>query len=224
MNSPNWSWNMNASKIILCTIILFFLSNPEGKAQNQATPSESPDSLLKVTMTDGSVLIGAFVTETSETITLQTTYFGSIELSRSDIRQIDTVDSESLDAGETRFENPNSTRYLFGPSAIPMKKGEGYYQNVYVILQSFNYGITKNFSIGGGFDVITPFVREVPPFFFITPKVGFKLAEKVHLGGGLLYANTAAFELSGFGIGYGIFTYGTEENNIQAGNSLGLVK
>jgi hypothetical protein len=72
--------------------------------------------------------------------------------------------------------------------------------------------------------VITPFVRDVPPFFFITPKVGFKLAEKVHLGGGLLYANTAAFELSGFGIGYGIFTYGTVENNITAGLGWGFIE
>jgi hypothetical protein len=134
------------------------------------------------------------------------------------------MDPETLEEGEPGFENPNATRYLFGPSAIPLKKGEGYYQNVFVVLQSFNYGITKNFSIGAGFDVITPFVREVPPFFFITPKASFKVAEKVHLGGGLLYANTAAFELAGFGIGYGIFTYGTVENNITAGLGWGYIE
>lgn len=215
---------MNASKVLLCAVILSVLYNTDGYAQEIPTLTESADSVLKVTMLDGSVLMGTYVSGTSRTIRIQTRYFGFMDLSRNDIRQIDVVDSETLEELQTSFENPNSTRYLFGPSAIPLKKGEGYYQNVYVVLQSFNYGITKNFSIGGGFDVITPFVREVPPFFFITPKASFKVAEKVHLGGGLLYANTAAFELSGFGIGYGIFTYGTVENNITAGLGWGYIE
>jgi len=215
---------MKILKVLLLFVLISILFNPDGFAQDISPASESPDSLRKVTMIDGSVFIGVLVSETSQTISLETRYLGTINLSRNDIQRIDVLDTYPLDGGEIWFENPNSTRYLFGPSAIPLKKGEGYYQNVYVILQSFNYGITKNFSIGAGFDVITPFVREVPPFFFITPKASFRVGEKVHLGGGLLYANTAAFELSGFGIGYGIFTYGTAENNVTAGLGWGYIE
>ena len=215
---------MNTAKILLFTGIICILFNPGGYAQEVPPASESPDSVLKVTMMDGSVFVGVFVSETSQTISLKTKYLGVIDLSRNNILQIDGLGSEALKKSKAWFENPNSTRYLFGPSAIPIGKGEGYYQNVYVVLQSFNYGLTKNISIGAGFDVITPFVRDVPPFFFITPKASFKVAEKIHLGAGLLYANTAAFEISGLGIGYGIFTYGTAENNITAGLGWGFIE
>jgi hypothetical protein len=215
---------MRMIKILLLAGVICMLYGRAGYAQEVTPVSESTDSIRKITMIDGTVFIGVLVSETSQTISLETRYLGIIDLSRNDIQQIEVLDSDSMEGGESWFENPNSTRYLFGPSAIPLKKGEGYYQNVYVILQSFNYGLTKNISIGAGFDVITPFVREVPPFFFITPKASFRLGEKVHLGGGLLYANTAAFEISGFGIGYGIFTYGTAENNITAGLGWGFIE
>ena len=215
---------IDAKKYLLFACVLMFLFNPNGYTQDVTPVSEYPDSILKVTMMDGSIFIGEYVSGASGTLTLHTVYLGNIQLSRKDILQIDVISSGSLDEKESWFVNPNATRYLFGPSAIPIEKGAGYYQNVYVVLQSFNYGLTKNISIGAGFDVITPFVRDVPPFFFITPKASFQVAEKVHLGGGLLYANTAAFELSGFGIGYGIFTYGTVENNITAGLGWGYIE
>ena len=71
--------------------------------------------------------------------------------------------------------------------------------------------------------MITPFVRETPMFFFLTPKIGFKVAEKLYIGGGILYANTSAFELGASGIGYGVVTYGNTDNNITAGLGWGIV-
>ncbi|HEC43211.1 MAG TPA: hypothetical protein ENI20_10320 [Bacteroides sp.] len=181
------------------------------------------DSIARITLLDGSVFQGRIIKQTIQVTSLETESIGTIDIPSEKIASIEFLDSERFREGEYWFENPNSTRYLFSPTGIPLKKGEGYYQNTYVILQSFNYGITNNISIGGGFDVITPFVRETPVFFFLSPKLGFKVAEKLHIGGGILYVNTSSFDLESLLIGYGVFTYGNTDNNITAGLGWGFV-
>jgi hypothetical protein len=70
-----------------------------------------------------------------------------MEILESKIRKLEILKTDRFIKGQYWFENPNATRYLFGPTAIPLKKGEGYYQNTYIILQSFNIGVSNNFSI-----------------------------------------------------------------------------
>jgi hypothetical protein len=89
-------------------------------------------------------------------------------------------------------------------------------------MNSFNYGVTDRFTIGGGFELISTFSGE--PIFFITPKYTFPISEKWNAGTGILYANAAIDEdFSGLGIGYGIVTYGTRENNATLGAGFGYV-
>lgn len=119
--------------------------------------------------------------------------------------------------GDFPFPNAHDTRYFFGPTAIPIKKGHGYYQNIMVLGHFVNVGITKNLSIGGGFEFISLFLRQ--PIVFLTPKVGFKLTNKVHMGGGLLFVH--AFE-SNFGIAYAAGTIGSSETNVSLGVGYGF--
>jgi hypothetical protein len=107
-------------KISMCNIILLaavfgMLFGRVGYAQDISPVSESPDSILRVTMIDGSVFIGVLVSETPQTISLETRYLGTINLSRNGIQRMDVLDSAMMEGGESWFENPNSTRYLFGP-------------------------------------------------------------------------------------------------------------
>ena len=125
------------------------------------------------------------------------------------------------------FPNPNPTRYLFSPSAYNLKKGEGYYQNTYILLNSFNVGITDNFSFGGGFEFTSTFIVG-QPIFFLTPKLGFKINEKLHLGGGIMYASVPSFysensNRSSLGFLYGLSTFGNEEKNFTTGLGWGFV-
>lgn len=122
--------------------------------------------------------------------------------------------------GKYWFQNPNATRYFFAPTAINLEKGTGYYQNVYVLLNMANYGVTDWFSIGGGFEFITTFSPESKPIAFITPKVGFPVGEKLHLGCGFLggyFAEETA------GMFYGLGTYGTLDHNLSIGLGWGFV-
>jgi len=116
---------------------------------------------------------------------------------------------EKLDA-----RNPNGTRYFFGPSAIPM--GKGYYQNVYLLMNSMNYGLSDHFSIGGG--------MVIPLLFFITPKVSVAVAKNVYLGVGFLAGTTIIPDaiISG-GIPYGLVTVGNTENNLTLGVGYGML-
>ena len=206
-------------------LLAFMLLPLLAQAQQEAGSETSADSTAIVTMLDGSIYIGDIISQGEGRIRMLTENIGEIEIPLEKVRSIKIVGPERFFEGSYFFENPNATRYLFGPSAIPLRKGEGYYQNTYVILQMFNYGLTDFLSVGGGFDVITPFVGGTGPLFILTPKLGTQLTEKIHAGGGLLYANTLAADgFGGVGILYGVGTYGSRENNITAGLGWGFIE
>lgn len=115
-----------------------------------------------------------------------------------------------------KIGNPNATRYLFAPSAIPIKKGSGYYQNAYIFSNSANYGLTSSISIGGGI--------VLPILFYVTPKISKQVFKNTYIGTGLIYTTTFLPEMRfGAGIAYGLFTYGNEENNFTIGSGYGFI-
>lgn len=167
-----------------------------------------------VKMNNGDEFRGKILSRDQNTIVLETTN-GTLNLISSNVRSIN-IDSYK---GKFRFPNSNETRYFFGPSAIPIKKGKGYYQNVLLTTNFINYGITRNFSIGGGVEFISLLFGS--PIWFLTPKVGFKVAENSHVGGGFIMAGFAAEGTST--LGYGVYTLGSSESNITIGAGYGLI-
>lgn len=110
---------------------------------------------------------------------------------------------------KAHFPNPNATRYFFAPSSFMLAKGEGYYQNTYILMNSVNYGLTRNITAAGG--VILPF------WFYVTPKIGFQISEHYGVACGGFYATSIITEREmdmGVGIGYLMMTAGGRENNI----------
>ncbi len=184
-----------------------------------------------IELQDGSQLVGSLLQSDSIFIVIKTLSIPKIEIPVGRIKNINVVDDSNIKNGEYWFPNPNTTRYLFAPSAFTLKKGEGYYQNTYLFLNSINVGITDNISIGGGIEILSTFGSltegSFQPVFFITPKIGFQVAEKVHIGAGLLYVSVPEFvsdERMGLGIAYGIGTYGTEDHNVTLGIGWGVVE
>ena len=150
-------------------------------------------------------------------LTIRSALVGTFEIKSNTISKISMSNAYVNRKGSSWFANPNATRYFFAPSAIPLRKQEGYYQNAYLLANSVNVGITNNITIGGG--VV------IPLLFYVTPKVSFKVAKNVYLGGGILF--TQSF-ISGFGlcagIGYGLATYGSYEHNVTIGAGYGYAK
>lgn len=174
---------------------------------------ENKDALYHITLNDGNELHGEILERTNNTIIFQTKNLGKVTIENRNIKKIQEVKAGEIVNGKYWFPNPNNTRYLFSPTAINLKKGEGYYQNAYVVANSANYGLTDNFSIGGGVFL--------PVAVFLTPKVGFKFNEKFHAGAGVIVGLFPG--PTTVGILYGVATYGSNEHNITGGAGYGFI-
>ena len=133
---------------------------------------------VSVELKNGKIIRGQLLQKSESDVSVATDDLGKVTVAWSTIKSLNVISKNEND----RFTNPHSSRYFFGPSAIPLKKGDKYYQNALILLNSFQAGITDHFSMGGGF--VVPFA------IFITPKIGYQVAEKVHLGGGILFATS----------------------------------
>ena len=202
--------NLLYKTLIIC-LLTFSFNNLFSQTE---TDSLKQEQIVVIKMKNGDEYKGTISKRDGETIVLKTVN-GEIHLIASNLSAIEDYDYE----GQFEFANPHDTRYFFGPSGIPIKKGKGYYQNILVTTNFFNYGVTKNISIGGGFEFISTITRS--PIWFLTPKVGFDVSDNIHVGGGFIMAGFAAEGTAT--LGYGVFTLGQSETNLSIGAGYGLL-
>lgn len=187
--------------------------------QGQQSGSADSIKMYKVVLMDGSEFVGTVLQQDSMQIVMQTSVLPRIEIPREKIKVMEELNVSSYKKGKYWFKNPHASRYLIGPSAFNLQQGEGYYQNTWIFFNSFNYGITNYFSIGGGIEFLSTFTSitagELNSIFFITPKFSLPVNERFSAGVGILYIHV--LEGGGAGIGYGIATYGNTDNNVTAG-------
>jgi hypothetical protein len=202
-------------KYILC-LFLFIFGITEIIAQKQKILKSNFDfdtaTIYLIKLKDESSFTGKFL-EKRDSLVVFTSKTLKLEVSTSDILSVKKVESSSFRNGKYWFPNPHYTRYLFGPSAFNLKKGEGYYQNIYGVINSVNFGITDHFTFGGGTELISLFSGY--PILILNPKLGnYTIGNKLNAGGGAFLGLTKDGML---GIGYGIITQGTEDKNITLG-------
>lgn len=183
---------------------------------SQQEVQQEPGKIVELKLNDGTSMIGTVISENSENITIKSATIGEVTIKKSNIKEIIEIESSQMKKGKYWFANPNTTRYLFGPTGRNLKKGDGYYQNVLITTNMAHYGITDWFSIGGGFEGISTFAGE--PIFFIMPKFGFEITEKLSAGAGYVYANAAVVieegeGFEGVGLAYATITYGTDDHH-----------
>jgi hypothetical protein len=207
-------------KNILIFLLLFVSINVIGQDLKQNAEIDTA-KIYKITLTDGSTFVGPILEKNPDFVIIKTASIPRVDLPVNKIKAIEKVEPREVRNGIYWFKNPNATRYFFAPSAINLKKGEGYYQNFYLVFNSFNVGVSDNISIGGGFEFISTVVAK-EPILFITPKVGFKIAENLHAGGGLLYARVGGY--GNYGIAFGVATLGNLDHNITLGMGWGYTK
>jgi hypothetical protein len=187
------------------------------KSQIQAQDELGNSIRVQILLNDNRNIIASLLDLSSSQIQVQSEALGDLTIPRSNINSLRYLPMVAGGQRDILFDNPHPTRYFFGPSAIPLKKGERYYQNAYILANSVQYGINDNFSIGGG--AVIPFA------FFITPKWGKQVASKWHLGGGMLAATSFIKDLNfGLAVAYGSATYGSKEHNVTLNAGWGAVK
>lgn len=173
----------------------------------------SKELLAEVVLKDGNILRGNILSEYLDSITFYSSLTGNISILRVNILNIKYFNPESK--GSEQVYVNLASRYFFSPSAMNMKKGDGYYQNTFFTLSTFNYAINDYVTIGGGFELFSLLFGH--PIVILTPKFSIPIAKKLHVGGGLLYANMLGLQNStgGLNVVYGNITYGNTKSNIS---------
>ena len=113
--------------------------------------------------------------------------------------------------------NHHSSRYIFAPSAYPIRKGSFYYQNYDLLLNDIQVGITDNFGMGIGY--------AFPLFMYVTPKYSMTLRKNHTVAVGDIAAFsvfTKASNTMWLNTLYGMYTLGSTKNNISLG--LGILQ
>jgi hypothetical protein len=183
-------------------------------------PSDS--EMVKIETRDGNEFIGSITSEDSEKIILATESLGEIVILKKNIKSQQLILPGNMRNGKLWFANPQSSRYFWAPNAYGLQKGEGYYQNIWVLWNQFAYGITDNFSLGGGIIPLFLFAGGPTPVF-ITPKVSIPVdKDKFNIGAGALIGTVLGQTESGFGIVYGVTTFGSPEKNVSIGLGYGF--
>ena len=107
------------------------------------------------------------------------------------------------------------SRYLYAPSAIPLKQGEGYLNLIYFLLVQAQYGITDNISIGM---TTTPILMPT----FVNLKVGTKIGEDLYASFGGQIGKLFYGDEESLGLLFANITYGDKEANITLNTGYGF--
>ena len=169
---------------------------------------------------DGTTIIGTFVKDEGGNIYINDSEGKETYLPRVMVAQIHEVTDDNIKNGEYWFPNLHDTRYFFSPSAFGLEQGEGYYSHSYWVMWQAQYGITDNFSIGGGTSVFG-----IPTT--VNAKYSFNMDKDLNAALGWFYVGDL-FGWSGGDMGglinmpYAVVTKGSKENNFTIGMGYNL--
>jgi len=202
---------MKITQIII--LLLFSLSL---SSQVAHTEFKKGDHVL-IKLTTGSKVKGTVADAASSGLIIANE-LGEIKIDLDNIKSFKKADSiESLDNLVYRSYGDN---YLLLPSARPVGAGETYYKNIDLFYNAINFGISDNFSISAGTEILSLFRGEAPRVFFLSPK--FSFGEKLdHVSIGTnLSVFTDNFDTELIGLATVNYTRGTDNKNFTLGVSL----
>jgi len=179
---------------------------------------------IVVVLQDGSRLVGAVVTEDNETVIFRTTSGLELKLARADITSRGPAPaveaSAGPDIGKPALSDPNDTRLLFAPTGRPLRKGDGYFSDHYVLFPGMAYGLTDHVSVSGGVSVI-PSLGFDEQLFYVSSSVGWRFREKAAFSLGGLYA-TGDNEAGA--LFFGVASFGPSDRSLSLGLGLATIR
>ena len=182
-----------------------------------AFSQDKKDSTYRVETVDGNEYIGKIISRDAEGISLQTATIGTINIKNANIKRISVISDVKIYEGRYWLDNPQSSKYFLAPNGYGLKKGEGYYQNVWIFFNQVTYGVTNYFSIGAGIVPLFLFAGAETPVW-INPKVSIPVVkDKFNVGVGVLAGTVIGLDNSGFGVLYGTGTIGSRDRNMSIG-------
>jgi hypothetical protein len=208
---------MNLLRLTLISLLLYGGSALSAQQPQPPKPDSATRQLVRTR--DGSTVMGRVISEDSTSIRIETTG-GVLTLARADILSITMIRTNDMHEGQYWFPDPNRTRLLFAPTGRMLDEAEGYYMNTYLVLQSFAGGLTNWATIGGGFSLI-PGVDPTDWLYYVTPKVGLYRSNDLNVAVGAFAGFLQHTSPGGFGVVYGVATYGGPNSSITGGAGYG---
>ena len=167
---------------------------------------KEPIQQVMIELRDKSVIRGTLVSKRSDTLVVETTSLGTLFIKEKDIKTAEIIEKETPTDVKKRFENGHAIHNFVSSTGIGLRKGEGYYNNTYLVVNTGAYGFTNHFSLG--------FTILARGGFVATPKLSFRVANNFSLG--ICGAVGLFFGGSLLG-GYGVATIGNRDHNLSIG-------
>lgn len=208
----------------LSKIIVLFLLCASFNLQAQFEPANDslqPKPYVYVELLNGDDYEGFLLEQGSESLLIIDE--NGVEV-RLDMLKIKSIEFERAATVKESHYNLQASRYFFGPNALNMRRGEGYYQNNWVFLNQVSFGLSDRFTIGVGTIPLFIFGYGAPTPIWITPKFSIPVVpDRINVAaGGLFGTITGGGINSTFGIGYGSFTLGDHDRNINLSVGYGM--
>ena len=179
-------------------------------------------NVFKVETKDDNVYIGYIVFQNSEVVKLKTATLGEIIINRKDISTIKLISKDRIENKTYSYGDLHASRYLLAYNGYGLRKGNGYYQNMWIYFNQFGYGVTDKFSIGGGIIPLFLFFGGASSPVWVIPKFSIPIKkDKINMGVGILAAKIAGEDAQSFGFAFSSVTFGSRDKNISLGIGYG---
>lgn len=171
---------------------------------------------VRIETTNGTIINGKLISMDDEYLLVETE-FGESKILRSEVKQLEyNTQATSPDRKNNTY---SGSHYLLSQSAFNLKEGQAYYENLYIFLNSVAYGVTDNFTIIGGAEVISLLFSRFPVMYF-TPKFSLPFS-----GGAASLSTTVITipqeDFASAGFLQGTLTFGDLASNFSIGAGIG---
>ena len=207
------------NKVILASIFsISFLLFTGATVSAQADTTEFVKSKMYVVTTmNGATFVGNIITDNSKEIVIKTKDRGEVSIPKYEVKSMKELVEGELDDDGVFVGTPLfATRYFITTNALPMEKGDNYYQ-INLFGPEFHFATSDKFGIGimtswGGVPIIG------------TAKYSINLGEKTNLGLGALVGTGSWAAPEFFGaLPFAALTFGDERKNLNFSAGYGVI-
>jgi hypothetical protein len=182
------------------------------------TPEPGTDSLVAISLTDGTQLKGSIIQEDEDHIVVMTASGLEVKVPRESIVAIKAIKSPT--GGAFTRTDPNYSRLMFSPTGRPLRKGTGYFSNYYVFFPGVAYGLTDHLSLAAGLSLF-PGLSPADQVLSLAPRIALYNEGDFALSAGTLYLNVGG-EGAG-GMAFVVGTKGLPDKSFTFGLGLGYI-
>ena len=215
---------------LACAVMLPVAAAP---LRAQTVPLDSvriddPALVYAVTLSNATTLIGRVTLVSADSVRVVSAAM-TATVARREVRSVRAYPATALHDGVLWPENPHATRLLFAPTAIPLRRGEGYVADFWIFFASAATGVTDRFTLGAGMSLL-PLDNFGDNIFYALPKYTVVSQPRLKVALGALMASVpwtrsddGNRRRQSLGILYGVATTGSPESNLTLGAGWGYV-